>query len=306
MVKFKVKNMKTLQCTKCKRLLPMDREYFYLDVKKEFGFRPLCKECRGYTFKERAVNWAEGDKLKRCSKCKRYLSLTFQFYIKNPQNKCGYNSRCRECEGSHFKEMRIPRQGFMYCITCGKELPFTSEYFVKNLRSKSGLRSKCKECENLRSKFKYLKTKDKVAERGKEYRRKNQIKINDRIRKYNNKRRATDPQFRILCVLRARVYDVIKGENKSQSTKELLGCSIEHFIAYLESKFQQGMTWDNYGRKHGQWSIDHIKPCASFDLTKVKEQRACFNWKNMKPMWSDDNNRKNSWYEGTLHRKNHI
>ena len=45
------------------------------------------------------------------------------------------------------------------------------------------------------------------------------------------------------------------------------------------------MTWDN----HGEWHIDHIKPCASFDLTDADQQRECFNYTNLQPLWAKDN-----------------
>lgn len=74
---------------------------------------------------------------------------------------------------------------------------------------------------------------------------------------------------------------------KYQKANELLGCSIEYLMKHLESKFQDGMSWDNYG--HNGWHIDHIKPCCSFDLTKEKEQKECFHYLNLQPLWAKDN-----------------
>ena len=47
------------------------------------------------------------------------------------------------------------------------------------------------------------------------------------------------------------------------------------------------MKWENYG-KNG-WEIDHIIPCSSFDLTNNEEQRICFNYNNLQPLWKLDN-----------------
>ena len=71
----------------------------------------------------------------------------------------------------------------------------------------------------------------------------------------------------------------------SESTKKLLGCSIEFLKQHLESQFTDGMNWANYGK----WHIDHILPCASFDKSKPEEQSKCFNYSNLQPLWALDN-----------------
>lgn len=80
--------------------------------------------------------------------------------------------------------------------------------------------------------------------------------------------------------------------NKAASTKELLGCSREHLLAWLQFWMKPGMTWENYG----EWHIDHKKPCASFDLTKPDEQRKCFHYTNLEPLWAADNFSKGAKY----------
>jgi len=80
---------------------------------------------------------------------------------------------------------------------------------------------------------------------------------------------------------------------KSLPTTKLLGCTIEHLRWHLEKQFIPGMTWKN----HGQWHIDHIKPCASFDLTKSAQQRKCFHYTNLQPLWALDNIRKGAKIE---------
>jgi hypothetical protein len=84
----------------------------------------------------------------------------------------------------------------------------------------------------------------------------------------------------------------LKGRFKSKRTIELLGCSIEEVWNHLESKFKSGMTKEN----HGLWHIDHIKPCASFDLTDPEQQAICFHYTNLQPLWAVDNRRKGSRY----------
>jgi len=82
------------------------------------------------------------------------------------------------------------------------------------------------------------------------------------------------------------------GFRRCARAKELLGCSIEDLIRHLESRFTSGMSWEN----RGQWHVDHIRPCASFDLTDFDQQRVCFHYTNLQPLWGRDN-RKKAWRE---------
>ena len=54
------------------------------------------------------------------------------------------------------------------------------------------------------------------------------------------------------------------------------------------------MTWENHGQ-YG-WHVDHIKPCALFDLTKIEEQKKCFHYTNLQPLWWRDNIKKSHHY----------
>ena len=94
---------------------------------------------------------------------------------------------------------------------------------------------------------------------------------------------------RFLQELRNRINAVLRynqSNGKRADTEELLGCSLEQVKDWLESQFTEDMTWDAFlaGEIH-----DHIRPCASFDLTKKSEQLECFNWKNLQPLWAKDN-----------------
>lgn len=80
---------------------------------------------------------------------------------------------------------------------------------------------------------------------------------------------------------RTRIIHVLQGRQKSAKSLELLGCSVEMFRDYIQSKFTRGMRWNNYGKF---WHLDHIIPCASFDLTKPDEQRKCFHYSNHQPL----------------------
>lgn len=115
-------------------------------------------------------------------------------------------------------------------------------------------------------------------------------------RKYHEDRSENDVAFRITGTLRSRVRAAIinQGGKKSIKTMQLVGCSVPQLRKHLESQFTDGMTWDN----HGEWHIDHIKPCAAFDLSNEDEQLQCFHYSNVQPLWADDNLKKGAtWYE---------
>jgi hypothetical protein len=91
--------------------------------------------------------------------------------------------------------------------------------------------------------------------------------------------------------LGTRIRKVLNGLiKKSKSTQELIGCDIEQLWIHLEKSFKSGMTRKNYGK----WHVDHIIPCASFDLTKPEEQAKCFHYTNLQPLWASENLAKGS------------
>ena len=108
------------------------------------------------------------------------------------------------------------------------------------------------------------------------------------------KRLKNDINFRIKHNLRKRVWDAVKNNFKGEKTLELLGCSIEFLKKHLSKKFKKGMTFKNYG----EWHVDHIKPCALFDLSKLEEQKICFHYSNLQPLWARDNIKKGAYYSG--------
>lgn len=138
-----------------------------------------------------------------------------------------------------------------------------------------------------------LKNKHKYIE----YRIKNKEKTRERSRIYNNQKSSTDIEFRILKNLRSRTRFALKKWNtiKSDRTENLLGCTIPEFREYFTSLFTDGMTWEKF--MNGEIHIDHIKPCSKFDLRIEEEQIACFNYKNLQPLWRLDNLTKGTTYK---------
>lgn len=198
------------------------------------------------------------------------------------------------------------------CTKCGKEKNINE--FPKNSRSKDGFNCVCKICVNEINK-KYRKDNhEKVKEARKAHYQANiekmrleKIKYNDKtkekkkaydliyrelnkdkIKKYKKDwelANKDNPINKIKKNLRRRINHVLKNNKKSNTTFELIGCTPEFFKDYIASLFKDGMSWDNYG----EWHIDHITPCFTFDLSKPEEQNKCFHYSNQRPLWAKEN-----------------
>jgi hypothetical protein len=122
------------------------------------------------------------------------------------------------------------------------------------------------------------------------HRKKLRSKSNETTKRYQRERRRRDPIFKLLTYLRGRIHTALKRKKvvKTSRTEQLIGCSILELKNHLEAQFRDGMSWDNYG----QWHVDHIKPCCSFDLSRPEEQKTCFHHTNLQPLWAEENFKK--------------
>lgn len=126
---------------------------------------------------------------------------------------------------------------------------------------------------------------------GRETRREYRKKNRKRITIWQRQSRHNNLVIRLADSLRSRIYLALRGISKSTNSMNLLGCSFSDVWTHLESKFVPGMTRDNYGPV---WHVDHIRPCASFDLTDPAQQRECFHYTNLQPLFVLDNLKKGS------------
>ena len=200
------------------------------------------------------------------------------------------------------------------CKVCQEAIPATAEYFNKAKLGKYGITAQCKKCKNNYSHKYYAKNKKRYAknrinnklqksEYDKQRYKKHRYKIKHKssqyyyanlvkVKQYWNNRYKNDLNFRITMNLRKRVRNIIKNQKKYFSNIELVGCSVTELKVHLEKQFTKGMTWKNYGF-YG-WHIDHVIPCSSFDMTDPKQQKKCFHYTNLQPLWAEDNLRKSN------------
>ncbi len=128
------------------------------------------------------------------------------------------------------------------------------------------------------------KTKRKAARQKNGWKRKTPEGLQKNA-SYARKRRHEDPNFKIASALRNRLFKAVRGRHKSGSAVRDMGCTIDKFRLYIESKFSDGMSWGN----HGAWHLDHIIPLASFDLTDEKQFLKACHYSNIQPLWAREN-----------------
>ena len=109
-------------------------------------------------------------------------------------------------------------------------------------------------------------------------------------RQYVKKRYKNDIQYKLTISLRTRLNRAIKNNQKTGSAVGELGCTIDEFKVYIENKFQEGMSWENW--KHDGWHLDHIKPLSSFDLTDREQFLEACHYTNLQPLWGWQNMQK--------------
>jgi Zn ribbon nucleic-acid-binding protein len=222
--------------------------------------------------------------VKFCPTCNQEKNITE--FNKNKTRKDGYQRECRECNhthhNKHYRTKKSPRlkenlkEGYKICTGCKQELPLNN---FKPGKGRFGVGATCKICFN---------------KKWNEYQ-----KQTGQNKKHNKLKRQTNPQWKLKANLRGRYLDALKRHtsggkvNKYHSAIELIGCDIEFYKQYLEQQFKPDMTWGNHGIL---WEIDHIKPCASFDLTDTNQQKECFHHLNTQPLYYSDNRSKGSKY----------
>ena len=269
--------------------------------------------------------------MKTCNCCNESLNETE--FVKNRRMSDGLNSRCKSCCREYKKKYYAKNRGRITAQCRSYREKNRSTLTIK----KREYNKKNSERNRQRSKEYYQRNKEKIirwqrrynaenastiVRRNRVYRQKNYKAIRDKQRTYEAKNanviraykrewtkanraritkssrdrtriRMKDPVFRLKRNLRTRLHHALAGLHKKDRTMNLVGCSIENLKKYIESKFQQGMSWENYGK----WHVDHIRPCASFDLSDPHQQEKCFHYSNLQPLWAEDNLRKQATYD---------
>ena len=187
------------------------------------------------------------------------------------------------------------------CKKCGLTKPLTDF----SLRKPNTYHSICKSCFNIYAKEYRNKNKNEIKikqqdwynTKGKEW-KKNYENINkDIINKKIRIRYKNDPEFRMKKIIRSRFKKTVLGKKKYSKILDYINVNLEYFLKWIEFNFDENMTWENQGT---YWDVEHIKPCASFNLLIEDDIKLCFNWKNLRPCEKTENNKKSDTIDKKL------
>lgn len=209
---------------------------------------------------------------KMCTKCKIVKNCS-EFTVTTKKYSDGFAYRCKSCISEYSKY-------YWKRKTAGRPPR------AKQSAEERGLRRRMWQAGDRK------RHPEKYAERKRKYKDKAQAGNT----KYARERRARDPNFRMIINLRNRVKNALRGylqgTQKAGSVTNDLGCSLNELKLHIESQFQPGMTWENYGNKIGLWSLDHIIPLSAVNLTDRAQFLQVSHFSNLQPMWHVENIKK--------------
>lgn len=216
--------------------------------------------------------------MKTCNICKRNLPYN-EYYKTVLGTSCCY---CKSCHKIKAKISKWKKRGWdinkpdervfkiimplgkkldvdpnvkRVCVSCKEEQDYEDFYTSKNVTMSS-----CKKC---------------ISHYNKTVRNKRRL----------NKLR-TDPNYKLAHILRNRFRKTLKRSvDSNNKAVDLLGCTLPEFKIYIEKQFKKGMSWDNYGK----WHVDHVLPISKFDFTVIDQQKQCWHFTNLQPLWAKDN-----------------
>jgi hypothetical protein len=237
--------------------------------------------------------------MKLCKKCG--VNKPLDDYGDNKNNKDGKLLYCKECErlrGIEYRKKnreKVNQSSKNWRKNNPEDYKKTIEkYLEKNphMNSKERIKSYRKD-ENFRKKYNikrkeyYQNNVEQEREKSKNYYHENKKLIREKNNKWKNDKRKNDGFYRMKINLRHRLRDYLIGESKGKRTKEIVGLDKIEFKLYIQSKFVDGMSWENYG----EWHLDHIKPLCS---ARDNQEALLLNrYTNLQPLWAEDNLRKN-------------
>lgn len=192
---------------------------------------------------------------------------------------------CRKCgEEKDLPAFEFRKDSGTYRLECKKcRKKYRKDYYEKNKllaseQAKEWRKNNYEHWQKSRAKY-YQKNKENFANRTKKWRVRNKPKLAEYARKMRTK-----PYYKVREAHRSLMRRTLDGAKRD------LGYTKEELKSHIESLFQDGMCWENYG----EWEIDHIKPVKAFWDEGVTDAKIVNALSNLQPLWKKDNRSKSS------------
>jgi len=221
---------------------------------------------------------------KKCSKCKVNKNYA-EFYIRpngSPYSQCNICKKqsAQQWYENDMKNITKYQIDEKQCPEC-KIIKPKDKFYV--LKKNGQMSTYCIDCEN--KKYNHIDPARKATKQ--KWRENHKDHIKQYNIEYHHQKRKKNIQYRINQALRSSLHRTLN--KKTENTYDYIGCSSDFLENWLNFLFDKKMNWDNYGE---YWEIDHVKPCASFDLTNKEEQKICYHWTNLRPLVCQENRSK--------------
>lgn len=208
---------------------------------------------------------------------------------------------CRDCGEEKTLDLFYKSNGKYYkpdCKECTKA--------KSRERNKDRTREQ-KDAKNAKCREKYVETKEVLNEKRREkyqenreekaeYHRAYYQARRDEIRQHKKNQESTEWELAKRRIQSKTRYALTRSANP-KNILEYSGCSVDFLVKWIGTQLIDEMSTDNYGIV---WVIDHTKPCSQYDLLDETQAKECYYWPNLRPMFKNDNERKNNKYSQDL------
>ena len=226
-----------------------------------------------------------------CSLCKEEKDISL--FKKDKRRDNGITSQCKDCLRIKSNEYYHNTKDMRRDKLCeNRRESYNRNKDRENLKSKEYKSNNRDKRKNLAKKYKDENI-DKRKNLAKKYKDENIDRIREYNRSYFNFRLKNDDMFRLSHNIKNSIRKCLrmKGYSKTSKTIDIIGCSYIELRNHIESKFEDWMTWDNYGKYNGEfnygWDIDHIIPLSS--SRTVEELINLNHYTNLQPLCSKVN-----------------
>jgi len=243
---------------------------------------------------------------KACNRCGVVTPATDEYFGRRKDTKGGLNAICKKCKAAEnsayrkaTREARNKQKQEWRKNNPDKVKEMSKKYAENNpekLREKRiRYYYRNREVEADRSRKYRSENTDIVNRRKRDWEERNKERVNEN-RKLRLYERLKDPDYeKKYCLnhsMANRMNASLNGNKNGRAWEKIVGYTLSDLIAHLESRFTEGMSWENRGR--GGWHIDHIKPIASFNFKSADDPEflECWALDNLQPLWELDNLRK--------------